>query len=182
MFMAVVQIILIIISLSIVISLTHFLFTGNTPSLTSPLLAREYLLERISLDKSSVFYDLGCGNSKLLRSLAKKYPDSKFIGVDNSFFSYMFSKLAVSLCRLKNIDIRFENFLKSDLSSATHIYLWIYVKDINLLLGKLKKELKRHTLIYSLDFPFDDLNPVETIDLGRKKKFGHTLYIYSVKP
>ena len=94
----------------------------------------------------------------------------------------MFSKLAVSLCRLKNIDIRFENFLKSDLSSATHIYLWIYVKDINLLLEKLKKELKKDTIIYSLDFPFNDLNPVETIDLGRKKKFGHTLYIYSVKP
>lgn len=169
-------------ALLIVVSFLHFLLTGNTPSITTPISSINHLSKIISLDKDSVFYDLGCGNSKLLRSLAKNFPEARFIGVDNSFIPYLFSKIAVLLGNYKNIDIRFENFLKSDLSRATHIYLWIYVKDINLLLEKLKKELKKSVLIYSLDFPFEKLNPIEIINLRKEKKFGHTLYVYCLKP
>lgn len=173
---------LLIISLIILISLTQFLLTGNTPFIISPASSREYLLEFMSLNKDSVLYDLGCGNSKLLRSLAKKFPSSKFIGIDNSFLPYLLSKTSVLFGHYKNVEIRFENFLRSDLTTATHIYLWIYVKDINLLLKKLKKELKKSVLIYSLDFPSDELSPIETINLGKDKKFGHTLYVYRLNP
>ncbi|HNU76201.1 MAG TPA: class I SAM-dependent methyltransferase [bacterium] len=178
MFILITQIILMIFPVLILVSLFHFLLTGNTPSINTPTSSIKYLSEIIPLDKDSVFYDLGCGNSKLLRSLSKKFKNTRFIGIDNSLISYIFSKIAVLLGNYKNIEIKYENFLTSDLSSATHIYLWIYVKDINLLLEKLKKELKKSVLIYSLDFPFEKLSPIEIINLGKEKKFGHTLYVY----
>ena len=178
MFFVLIQLVLIIISAFIVISLTHFLFTGNTPSITSPSTSRKFLLENISLDKNSVFFDLGCGNSKLLIELSRKNSNAKYVGVDNSLMSFLLSKLAVIFSRQKNIEIKFADFFKLDLSPATHIYLWIYVKDMDKLFKKLKKELRHGTLVYSLDFPFTSIEPKEIIDLGKKNRFGHTLYIY----
>ncbi|MBP7785840.1 hypothetical protein KA062_01110 [Patescibacteria group bacterium] len=178
MFLIFTQVILIVISTLIVISLLHFLFTGNTPSITSPTSSRKYLLENIGLDEKSVFYDLGCGNSKLLVDLSRNNPTARYVGADSSLVSYIESKLNVLLSKSKNISIKFSDFFNLDLSSATHIYLWIYVKDMDKLLKKFEKELQGGTLVYSLDFPFTSKEPTETIDLGKENKFGHTLYIY----
>lgn len=178
MFLLLIQLVLLIISALIVISLVHFLFTGNTPSIASPLSSRKYLLENIRLDEKSVFYDLGCGNSKLLIGLSRKNPTARYVGVDSSLVSYIESKLNVFLSKSKNISVRLSDFFNLDLSLATHIYLWIYVKDMDKLLKKFEKELQPGTLVYSLDFPFTSKKPTETIDLGKENKFGHTLYIY----
>ena len=178
MFLILIQFVLIIISAFIVISFAHFLVTGNTPSITSPLSSRKYLLENILLDEKSVFYDLGCGNSKLLIELSRKNPNGKYFGVDNSLVSFLSSKLGVIFSRQKNIEIKFANFFNLDLTPATRIYLWIYVKDMEKLFKKFKKELRPGTLVYSLDFPFTSIEPKEIINLGKENKFGHTLYIY----
>lgn len=169
---------MLIISALIVISLVHFLFTGNTPTITSPLSSRKYLLENVVLDEKDIFYDLGCGNSMLLIELSKKYPEARFVGVDSSFVSFILSKINILFSKSRNISIKFSDFLNSNLSSATHIYLWIYVKDMDRLFKKLQKELHSGTLVYSLDFPFTSKKPAETINLGKENKFGHTLYVY----
>jgi SAM-dependent methyltransferase len=178
MFLILIQLVLIVISALIVISLAHFLFTGNTPSITTPLSSRKYLFENIVLDDTSVFYDLGCGNSKLLIELSRKNPNTKYVGVDSSFVSFILSKVGVFLSKQKNISLKFADFYKLNLSSATHIYVWIYVSDMNKLYEKFKKELRPGTLVYSLDFPFTSMRPKEKINIGKENRFGHTLYIY----
>lgn len=177
-FLILTQITLLIIPALIVVSLAHFLFTGNTPSITSPLSSRKYLLENISLNERSVFCDLGCGNSKLLLELSRKNPNAKYIGVDSSLVSFLLSKIGVIFSRRKNIYIKYADFFNLDFTSATHIYLWIYVKDMDKLFKKFKKELHPGALVYSLDFPFTLIEPKETINLGEDNKFGHTIYIY----
>lgn len=178
MFLVFIQIILIIIPLFFVISLVHFLVTGNTPSITSPPYSRKFLMENIVFGEKSVFYDLGCGNSKLLIELSKRYPNIRYVGVDNSLSSYILSKLNVFLSKQKNISLKLADFYKLNLSSATHIYVWIYVKDMDKLYKKFKKELRPGTLIYSLDFSFTSIQPKETINIGKENRFGHTLFVY----
>jgi precorrin-6B methylase 2 len=168
----------IVLSILVVVFLLDVLLTGKTPLVTTPSKSREMIVNIIKLDKNSVFYDLGCGTSRLLVDLSKVYPSTQFIGIDNSPFSYVLSKFRIKLCKSKNISIKYGNFFKCDLSNATHIYLWIYVKDMDTLLKKFNSELKQGTLVYSLDFPFSNKESEEVRDLGRENRFGHTLYIY----
>ena len=169
---------LIIISILPTIFILDVLVAGKSPLVTSPPHARSAIRDLLDLNAKSVFYDLGCGTGSLLIECASRFPSTKFIGIDNSPFSYVFSKIRTILSGRKNISSRFANFFNVDLSNATHIYLWIYVRDLDKLLKKFEAELKPGTLIYSLDFPFSHKDPVKVSDLGKEHKFGHTLYIY----
>jgi SAM-dependent methyltransferase len=170
--------ILLLLSVLVILFLLDVFLTGKTPLITTPLESRRKLIKILQLKENSVFYDLGCGTASLLIECSKVFPSAKFIGIDNSPFSYVSSKIRARLNGSKNISIKFGNFFDSDLAQATHIYLWIFVKDIDKLLKKFKSELKSGTLVYSLDFAFSEKEPEKIIDLGRRKKFGHTLYVY----
>jgi ubiquinone/menaquinone biosynthesis C-methylase UbiE len=165
-------------SLLAVAFLLDVFLTGKTPLVTTPFESRKKIIKILELKESSVFYDLGCGTGSLLIECSKAFPSSGFVGIDNSPFSYILSRLRTRLNKPNNIYIKFGNFFDHDLSGATHIFLWIFVKDMDKLLKKFKSELKPGTPVYSLDFKFSEKIPEKTIDLGRENKFGHTLYIY----
>jgi ubiquinone/menaquinone biosynthesis C-methylase UbiE len=170
--------IILLLSVLTVVFLLDVFLTGKTPLITTPLESRNKIGKILDLKEDSVFYDLGCGTGTLLIEYSGVFPTSRFVGIDNSPFSYIFSKVRVWLGGYKNISIRFGNFFDHDLSRATHIFSFIIVKDMDKLLGKFKSELKQGTLIYSLDFSFSKKEPEKIIDLGRRGMFGHTLYIY----
>ena len=75
----------------IVFLFIHFITTGNTPPLITPKASRKKLLEIFELDEDSIFYDLGCGNSIFLLELSKKFPNSKFVGIESSVLLYLYS-------------------------------------------------------------------------------------------
>lgn len=171
-----------VLSILVIVFLLDVLLTGKTPLVTTPSKSRKKIVQTINLKENDIFYDLGCGTSRFLVELSKIYPASRYIGIDNSPFSYVLSKLRVlfsNFNKSNNISIKYGNFFNFNLSSATHIYIWIYVKDMDKLLNKFNLELKHGTLVYSLDFPFSNKEPKEIIDLGSGNRFGHTLYIYS---
>jgi SAM-dependent methyltransferase len=170
--------ILLLLSVLVVVFLLDVFLTGKTPMITTPSGSRRKIIKTLVLKENSVFYDLGCGTGTLLVECSKVFPTSHFVGIDNSPYSYFFSKIRVWLRKSKNISIKFGNFFNSDLSQATHIFLWIFVKDMDKLLNKFQSELKQGTLVYSLDFSFTKKEPEKVIDLGRRGMFGHTLYIY----
>ncbi|MBW6441623.1 hypothetical protein K0B04_01795 [Patescibacteria group bacterium] len=164
--------------LFIVSSLIHFLITGNTPPLITPSSTREKLLEIIDLEKDSVFYDLGCGNGGFLIHLSKRFPKTKFVGIENSVIFYLVSKIRVFLSGRKNIKIKFGNFLYTDVSEATHLYMWIFVRDMDKLLEKFSKDLKNRAKVYSLGFTFTDKKPKEIVKVGNGKDFARIIYVY----
>jgi ubiquinone/menaquinone biosynthesis C-methylase UbiE len=172
------SLVLLLFSLLAVAFLSDVLLTGKTPLITTPLKSRKKIIEILELKENSVFYDLGCGTGSLLVECSKAFPSSKFVGIDNSPFSYLLSKVRTRLSKPNNISIKFGNFFDYDLSGATHIFLWIFVKDMDKLLKKFKSELKPGTPVYSLDFSFSEKEPEKIIDLGKSNRFGHTLYIY----
>ena len=169
---------LLVLSILPVVFLLDVLLTGKSPLVTTPARSRYFLEDTLKLDETSIFYDLGCGTGALLTECAPRFPYAKFIGVDNSPFSYAISKIRVLLSESKNISIKFANFFDVDLSPATHIYLWLQVRDMDRLLSKFEGELKPGTFLYSLDFPFSQKDPTKKIDLGKDNKFGHTVYVY----
>jgi SAM-dependent methyltransferase len=170
--------ILLLFSLLIVFSLLHFLLTGNTPPLITPTNTREKLLEIMDLNESSIFYDLGCGNGRFLIYLSKRFPKTEFVGIENSVIFYVISKIKVFVSGRKNVEIKFGNFLNKDISEATHLYMWIFVRDMDKLLEKFSKELKNGSKVYSLGFTFTDKEPTEVLRVDDRKNFARIIYIY----
>lgn len=169
---------LLILSFVIAVSLFVVLITGKTPLLNTPNRAMNALLNEVKLDETSIFYDLGCGTSKVLIPLAKNNPNSKFVGIDNSLVAYLFSVTAIKIYRLKNVSIKLGNFYNHNYSDATHIYMWIFTEAMDRMLPKFEKELKPGTSVYSLSFRFSNKAPSKTITLSNERWLGNTLYVY----
>ena len=81
-----------------------------------------------------------------------------------------------------NTTIRREDFLKADISDATHIFCYLFppvMQDLHL---KFQKELKPGTRVVSCDFPIVGKEPKATIPFKKQKlffnKLGTTLYVY----
>jgi precorrin-6B methylase 2 len=169
---------LVLIGSLIVATLVHFLLTGNTPPLITPKDTRDKLLDIMHLDEKSVFYDLGSGDASLLLDVSERFPNTKCVGIESSIIFYMISKIRVSFLGRKNVEIKFGNFLNKHVSEATHLYMWIFVRDMNKLLEKFSKDLKSGSKIYSLGFTFTDKKPVEIIKVGKGKDFARIIYVY----
>jgi trans-aconitate methyltransferase len=145
--------------------------------ISSPQHVINTLVNNLNLSEHSIFYDLGCGSGKVLLSIAKKYPQAKCIGIDNSPFSYLYTK--IRFINMRNVSIFKNNIHNVNLSNATHIYCWLFTDALDKLLPKLQEQLKPNVKLYSLDFCFSNKNPTAVIDLGKNHKFGHILYIYN---
>jgi SAM-dependent methyltransferase len=155
---------------------------GKTPPFirTRPPVAKEVAEAFGTLPPGSVVYDPGCGDGRVLFAIAEKNPHARFVGIELRMFPYM---LALRQKRLHpNVDITFirGNSFKLDLSSATHMYTYLYPKVMDMLLPKLEKELRPGTELISLDFEFQNKETERSMPLAsaEAQKLGRTLYVY----
>ncbi len=155
------------------------IFTTDAPFVPVPKKTVLELSENIDLYKNSVFYDLGCGDARVLTALAQKYPEAKFAGSEIAFVPLILAKLKAR--DLKNIEIRRQDIFKMKLSDASHIFLYLYPKVINELLPRIKSQCKPDTNIISVDFQFTDLKPTKTIPVGDTGSLrGRTIFFYNI--
>lgn len=170
---------LLIISITIpvifLLEMFGWMWTG-VPFVPVPNNALKKLPETISLTKDSVFYDLGCGDGRVLYELAK-HSDARFIGVEIAPFPYVLAVVRGWFAGKKNVRIVYGDMTKVPLADATHVYTYLMTRVMDILLPKLKSELKPGAVLVSCDFKFNDREPKTTIDLGGGG-MGHSLYVY----
>ena len=140
-------------------------------------------LERINrladLKPGQIFYELGCGDGRVSRYIAKKNPDAKVIGVELSFPVFIFTKLISIFNNSSNLKIKFGDAFKEDLSKVDVVYTFALVKSIN---GKLKnkfeKELKKGTKVLSYVFSIKDWKGKQSVNKPGEKSLP--IHIYEV--
>lgn len=157
-------------------------FRSKVPLISIPHKVLEDIEKALELKDNSVFYDLGCGNGRILFYLAKKYPKVKFIGVENAHFPALIVSIISWLNKkINKIDVTIikRSFFNVDLSRATHIFTYLYPNIMNDLLPKLKKELKPKTRLVSVSFYFKDKKEIQEINLKRNKyQLAQKIYTY----
>lgn len=184
-FSYILQIILMVILL--IIMFLFFLWSiwnlkNKVPFVTASSAVLKDITKAMEVTDSSIVYDLGCGDGRVLFNLSRFNKNAKYIGIENNPFPLFLAKIGASLNRKKTgntVEIISGNFFKQDLSNATHIFTYLYPNIMDELLPKFENELKSGTRLVSLSFKFANKRPIAEIDLKRSKyKLGRKIYIY----
>lgn len=152
------------------------LFHKRAPFVPSSRRMVDRLPDLITLNTTSVVYDLGCGDGRILRSLHRHFPAARYVGIENDLFPYLLAHLFNWRIVSDRFIIKRKNFFTEDLSSATHVIMYLFPEVMDQLLPKLEQELKPGTVLVSFDFSFTNKKPeriVKTPELGR-----HQVFVY----
>ncbi len=153
-------------------------FTTNAPFVPVPDHTIEKIIQNLNLNGSSILYDLGCGDAKILVAAAKGYPQIKAIGIESALVPFFLAKF--KSIKYENIEIWRENFFQANISPATHIFMYLYQEVSDKLMTRIIKECKKGTIIASCDFKLSNIEPDRTININpsQTQKRGNWLYIY----
>lgn len=157
-------------------------FKSHVPFITASKHVLDDIARALKLDNNSVLYDLGSGDGRILFHLFKTNKEAKYVGIEHSLFPFIMAKgelLIRGNKAKKNIEIYRKDFFDQDVSSATHVFMYLYPDMMDELLPKLVEELKPGTRLVSLSFKFANKKPIEEIDLKRNKfSLGKKIYVY----
>ncbi len=156
-------------------------FKNNlAPYVTAPEHAVDRMLEMARLKHGETLYDLGCGDGRILIAAVEKYK-VKAVGVEIS------NRLAKSAAEnvkkqglQKEIKVVHGDFMRTDLSPANVVTLYLATTANNTLRPNLERFLRPNTRVVSYDYPIPGWKPVETAETGGYRGASHTIYLYQV--
>ena len=102
------------------------------------------------IKEGDVFYDIGCGNGRMVIAAQKK--GAKAIGLEVSLFPYLLAKINKIIKRSK-AKIKYRDLWNVNLSDANIIYFFLMPERIAKLKTKFEKELNKGTKIISYVWP-----------------------------
>lgn len=122
------------------------------------------------------FYDLGCGNGKIVVYAAKHF-DVRATGIELAFPLYAACKLRQIFAGNRNIIFKFGDLFKEDLSGADVVYVYGMPKVLkNKLKEKLERELKPGARVVSYVFKIDGWQPA-AVDKPDERSVPIYLYV-----
>jgi SAM-dependent methyltransferase len=132
----------------------------------------ERFMKLADIKPGQKFYDLGCGDGKLVFAAAGAGANA--IGFEISLLPYL---LAVSRSfYVKNSKIIFKDFWKADLSDADIIYLFLTPKVNPKAKNKLESSLRKGTKIIAYAWPIEGWAPTREDRIE-----GHLpMYLYEI--
>ena len=137
------------------------------------------ILEFAELDRDGAFYDLGCGDGRVLIGAVKISGVKKASGYEISPWPYLKAKFLVRREKLGNkIEILRQNLFNADLSQADAVFAYLYPKVIGKLALKFSRELKPEAKIICVSFPIESPEKfsLKLIKSGKVGRFTVSLY------
>lgn len=129
-----------------------------------------------ALKDGQIFYDLGCGDGKVIFYAAKNFK-VKAIGLEISLPMYLLCQIKRIILNKRNIKFKLKNLFKENLSKADVVYFFGLPDTINnKLILKLKKELKPGCKIISYSFKINGWTPA-FVDKPAEKDLP--IYVYT---
>ncbi len=150
------------------------------PSVGSPENAIEKMLQAANLKPGETLYDLGCGDGRILLRAAKKYK-VKAVGIE---ISSALAEKAAQEARKKGLEDQVKiihgDFMKTDLSAANVVTLYLTPTANDTLRPNLERELKPKTRVVSYDYPIEGWTPMNTWETSGHLGDTHMIYLYEV--
>ena len=129
------------------------------------------------LKPGQIFYDLGCGDGKVVIYAANNYK-ARAVGLEILLPLYLVCKLRQVLNKRSNIEFKLKNLYKENLASADVVYFFGIPRVLNEnFFLKLKRELRPGAKIISYSFKLHNWEP-KVIDKPSEKDLP--VYLYEI--
>ena len=151
----------------------------GAPYVPLPRKSIKRILEFAEIKDSADFYDLGCGDGRILIEAVKTFGIRSAAGYEISPWPYLKAKFLVRRLGFEDkIKILRQNFLQTDLSKAGIIFIYLYPKAVQKLTLKFGQELKSAAKIISVSFPINNPEKFNLELLKSQKLDRFTVYLY----
>ena len=130
-------------------------------------------------DANDVFYDLGCGDGRILMAAAKKFSVKHCVGYDIASWPRLKAKMLSKIYGTNGtVEIKKGNILEADISNASFIYMYLLPGITDKMAGKIQKECKPGTKVLCPAFPIDCTKYPQFV-LKKEGKVGRMdIYLY----
>lgn len=162
---------------TVVVDAYMVIFVGNAPYIRSSKDLINIILREVDIKNNSKVYELGCGDGRFIRELAKS-KEVDCIGYEYSLAPYLLAKLFNIFSR-KKIKVYYKNFFNENLSEADYIFCYLMPKPMERLEKKFKNELKPGAIVISNTFAIKNWQPNKIINIDKKGLLSKKIYIYN---
>lgn len=126
---------------------------GHVPYFPSKSTVTDALAKELVDGSTLHFIDLGCGFSGTILSLAARFPNGHFTGIEISPLAFAISSLRARCARQKNVRIRYQNLWDVSLKEYSVIYAFLSPKVMDRIWKKVQNEVQPGSLFISNSFP-----------------------------
>jgi len=111
-------------------------------------------IEHLEISEGDKVLDIGSGDGRVLIYVSKKYPNTKFVGVEKNFFLVLYSNFLKFTLGRSNLSFYNINAHDFDISRFNKIYLYLLPEFIDKIILKNIENIKLGTIILSFHYPF----------------------------
>lgn len=147
-------------------------FAGSdAPYIPTRMEAIRKILKLAGVKKGKKIYELGSGDGRVVIEAAKMGAES--IGIEQSWIRVLYSRYKAS--NLYNAKFYHGNIFSKDYSDGDIVYIYLLLKGVAKLEEKLKKELKKGSIVVTQTYHFPNWKPFKKVDLSRNMDFSKNI-------
>ena len=120
----------------------------------------------------------GCGDARILKTLADAFPQHSFVGYEWDYVPYFLARFKTR--KYKNIKIERKNFMLADYTAVGLVILFTGNEIAQELSVKLHQDLPQGAIVISESFKLPNFTCLQESETGKKNHFflDQKLYIY----
>ncbi|UCE43383.1 MAG: methyltransferase domain-containing protein [Candidatus Aminicenantes bacterium] len=150
------------------------------PYVSTPMVVVEKMLEMAKVTKSDILYDLGCGDGRIVIIAAKKF-GTRGVGIDLDPERIKESNAYAKLAGVEDlVEFRLEDVMKSNISEATVVTLYLLPESNAILRPILERQLKEGARVVSHNYHMPDWQAREIgyTEVTTGDGETHTIFVY----
>ncbi len=150
------------------------------PYVPTPMVVVEKMLEMAGVTKSDILYDLGCGDGRIVITAAKKF-GTRSVGIDLDPERIKESNANAKQAGVEDlVEFRLMDVMKSDISEATVVTLYLLPESNAILRPILEEQLKDGARVVSHNYHMPDWQAREIgyTEVTTGDGEMHTIFVY----
>ena len=121
-------------------------------------------------DRPIRFIDIGCGVASVLGPLARRHPDSEFVGVESAPLPFVIGALRLWIMGRRNARLIFGPMWEHDLAPYDVAYCFLSPAPMPAIFDKASKEMAAGALFISNSFMVPGVTPHQTIQVADSRQ------------